>query len=88
MYCKFVRLEKPAEKKLEYKTMRKKELKEKEDKNLVKLGKEEKENISNNYLSKNLGIANINSRSNPHKMMIHKDLTNGINENNASDIHY
>lgn len=75
-------------KKLEYKTMRKKELKEKEDKNLVKLGKEEKENISNNYLSKNLGIANINSRSNPHKMMIHKDLTNGINENNASDIHY
>ena len=75
-------------KKLEYKTMRKKELKEKEDKNLVKLGKEEKENISNNYLSKNLGIANINSRSNPHKMLIHKDLTNEINENNASDIHY
>lgn len=44
--------------------------------------------MDNLYLSKNLGIANINSRSNPHKMMIHKDLTNGINENNASDIHY
>ena len=62
-------------KQIEYE-MRKRKMKENEDKKLLKLDNEEKENISNNYSFPNFG-------NNNYKNFINKDMACEFNENNT-----
>ena len=62
-------------KQIEYE-MRKKKMKENDDKKLLKLDNEEKENISNNYSFSNFGNNNYKN------IIINKDMASEFNENN------
>jgi len=63
-------------KQIEYE-MRKKKMKENDDKKLLKLDNEEKENISNNYSFSNFGNNNYKN------IIINKDMASEFNENNT-----